>query len=164
METPSSPFIRTTDIRLPPGGLWTIRDEVPLPIVAKKGSSNNEEGTPPQDADGKEKPKSEPRSYRCVACSTVIAQPKHLCHINSKSSLQAFMNPQGVIHELRTFSEAIHYKLAGEPTPGDTWFPGYWWLFLVCETCHSHLGWGYFTPTSSHIDFFGIRTNSVQLC
>ena len=146
------------------GCVWTLRQPSLTPLSLRKNDEpSNADGTPPQDFDEIKDDKASGRWFRCVACRTPIAQPKHLCQINSQSSTQSFLNPHGIVHQLRTFSAVNHYKLAGSPTPGDSWFPGYWWLYLLCETCHSHLGWAYFTPQSTQIDFFGVRTMAVEL-
>lgn len=146
------------------GWNWNVWKPGLVPLDFKKEKPpTNDAGTPPQDHDETIDEKSQARWFRCVACRTPIAQPQHLCNVNSQSSVQSFLNPHGVVHQFRTFSMINHYKLAGSPTSADSWFPGYWWLYLLCETCHSHLGWAYFTPTCTSVEFFGIRTAAVEL-
>ena len=68
------------------------------------------------------------------------------------TKLNTTLNPHGVVHQLRTFSAVNHYKLAGSPTPGDSWFPGYWVLSIVRDM-PLYLGWAYFTPQSTRSIF-----------
>ncbi len=64
-----------------------------------------------------------------------------------------FRNPAGVVYRIGCFSKAPGCLFVGEPTFEFTWFPGYSWVYSICQNCHTHLGW---TFQSGDHRFYGL--------
>ena len=50
-------------------------------------------------------------------------------------------NPQGRVFVFGTFSAAEKARAVTEPSDADTWFEGYAWAVLVCDSTQRHIGW-----------------------
>lgn len=86
---------------------------------------------------------STPEDYLvCKACKTIITSESLAVSIND-SHRHVFVNPHGLVFEVRCFSKAVNISGLGPITSEFSWFPGYSWQAVLCVVCQSHLGWSY---------------------
>ncbi|XP_020098187.1 protein cereblon isoform X1 [Ananas comosus] len=100
---------------------------------------------------------------RCKNCEALIAKRSDMVVMSTDGPLNAFVNPNGYVHELITVQKAIGLLLHGAPSKEHSWFPGYAWTVACCAGCESHLGW-LFTAVKKNLlpkSFWGIRSSQV---
>jgi hypothetical protein len=47
------------------------------------------------------------------------------------------------MHRIGCFAVATHLREVGSPETAFSWFPGFSWQIVICQTCRTHLGWIY---------------------
>ncbi|XVE70997.1 hypothetical protein DITRI_Ditri10aG0114300 [Diplodiscus trichospermus] len=62
---------------------------------------------------------------RCKICQTVIARRSDMLVMSSDGPLGAYVNANGFVHEVMTFSKANGLALRSPPYKEYSWFPGY---------------------------------------
>ena len=103
----------------------------------------------------------QPPKFICAGCKSLVAFVSDIIQVGDIPVLSAQINPHGYVHEVITVCYAVNVLLYGSPVPADSWFPGYLWRYLICKTCHSHLGWSYHRPQEMKMTFAGLRRGSV---
>ena len=77
-------------------------------------------------------------------------------------SLQAFVNPYGVLHEVVTVRWTQNVVLGGTPTTEFTWYPGYAWTIARCDRCGAHVGWAFDAVSDAAPErFWGLRREAI---
>ena len=104
----------------------------------------------------------EPPRYYCKQCDTPVAFVGDENKIGDTPTLSAHLNPHGFVHEVLTIRFVQNCILYGDPTPADSWFPGFFWLYCFCQRCHAHLGWAYFRPNRTAYSFVGLRRPAIR--
>ncbi|MFN2267792.1 MAG: cereblon family protein [Desulfonatronovibrio sp.] len=94
----------------------------------------------------------------CKACSTVITSKSLAVSIND-SHRHVFVNPHGLVFEVRCFSKAMNISGLGPITSEFSWFPGYSWQAALCTVCQTHLGWSY--QSKDNEIFFGFISDRL---
>ncbi|XP_020594031.1 uncharacterized protein LOC110034109 isoform X2 [Phalaenopsis equestris] len=100
---------------------------------------------------------------RCKSCLTLIAKRSDMVVMSSDGPLNAYVNPNGYVHEVITVLNATGLALAGSPVKEHSWFPGYAWTITNCAHCEKNMGW-LFTATKKRLlpkSFWGIRSSQV---
>jgi hypothetical protein len=102
------------------------------------------------------------KAYKCSACGALITHSDRLCTISGKSR-HRFVNPANIECDFRTFSSCQGAIALGNPTPQDTWFPGYGWRLALCRHCGQHLGWHYqaVSGATRPKDFWGVLVSQI---
>ncbi|XP_077209860.1 ATP-dependent protease La (LON) domain protein [Tasmannia lanceolata] len=105
---------------------------------------------------------------RCKTCQAVISKRSDTLVMSSDGPLNAYVNPQGYVHEIMTLYNATGLALIGPPVREYSWFPGYAWTITNCANCETQMGW-LFTATNKNLrprSFWGIRSSQVadDLC
>lgn len=75
----------------------------------------------------------------------------------------AQVNPHGFIHEVITVRHVQNIFITGEFEPADSWFPGFYWRYLICGECTEFLGWSYHRPTEQMMTFAGLSKGQIIL-
>jgi hypothetical protein len=88
------------------------------------------------------------RALVCAACGHRVTRPKLGIAVNGAHE-HTFINPEGVIYRIGTFSAAAGAAEVGPPSSYFSWFAGYSWRVLVCLGCSVHLGWSFRSSDSS---------------
>lgn len=89
-----------------------------------------------------DQPGSPERKLVCKTCRTVITSENQAISVNSFHE-HVFVNPEGLVFEVRCFAQAVNLSGLGPFISRFTWFPGYDWQTVICSICHTHLGWLY---------------------
>lgn len=77
---------------------------------------------------------------RCAACGHPLATPDDALTINGEHQ-HTFINPAGVVFEIRCFIRALGVSPVGASSDYWSWFPGYRWQLCNCGNCAIHIGW-----------------------
>eukprot|EP01134_Creolimax_fragrantissima_P000718 CFRG0718T1 len=102
---------------------------------------------------------------KCRGCSVPIARLSEVFDMNSSGPVQAYVNPNGVVHDTITVRrvELPNVFLSGGAYTQDSWFPGYAWTILNCGQCGHHLGWRFTAASQLRPNiFWGLRRASVM--
>ncbi|KNC74309.1 hypothetical protein SARC_13140, partial [Sphaeroforma arctica JP610] len=102
---------------------------------------------------------------KCVYCGVSIARVGDVFDMNAAGTVQAYVNPHGVVHETLTVKCILRQNvlLSGRPCEQDSWFPQYAWTILNCAECYHHLGWRFTATTQLNPkEFWGLRRASVM--
>ncbi|VDO03218.1 unnamed protein product [Rodentolepis nana] len=102
----------------------------------------------------------------CSQCRTAISSQTNVICLTDEGSVQAYVNPHGIIFDMLTLSTVYQRSivLVGSPTSEYSWFPGYAWTIAECATCGVPLGWR-FTATRDNLQprlFWGIKREALQ--
>lgn len=95
----------------------------------------------------------------CRLCGNALTTEEEAVSIRGNYEHQR-KNPYGLYFVFQTFEEALGCTIKGQPTPGDTWFPGFEWEIAVCADCEIHLGWFFSNEGSS---FYGLISDKIEL-
>lgn len=77
----------------------------------------------------------------CRGCDNEITNKNDVFSMSLSGPMAAYVNPGGYIHEMLTVGRVSNLALQGRPSTENSWFPGYAWTILNCQSCHSHMGW-----------------------
>lgn len=88
----------------------------------------------------------------CSSCENLITEPVAGIEMQGRHRHE-FMNPQGYQFLIACYQNAKGCQRTGEYTQEHCWFAGYQWCYALCNQCHEHLGWHYFSASHS---FFGL--------
>jgi hypothetical protein len=80
------------------------------------------------------------RPLVCSACERAITDEEHAVE-RGGAHAHTFVNPHGIVHEVRCFARATGVTATSGMETAFTWFPGYAWQILDCRGCGGHLGW-----------------------
>jgi hypothetical protein len=131
-----------------------------LPLHALKDNS-----TPPSKSEhpkSEEELREEERRFYCRKCEIHIANHSDIIQVGDIPVLSAQINPHGYVHEVITVHTIQNFSLFGPPEPADSWFPGYFWRYLICKGCIAHLGWSYHNTNQIEMVFAGLRIESIR--
>jgi len=103
------------------------------------------------------------KNYHCAQCGVFITQSGALVSING-SHEHSYVNPAGIRCNFMTFLASENSLALEDLYLEHSWFPGYGWRFLICESCFQHLGWQYeaVREAVSPLGFFGVLIDSVK--
>ena len=90
---------------------------------------------------------------KCANCHHPVTEVDFKVPINGEEEHQ-LTNPYGIRFHVMCFSDALGCLAHGDLVDADTWFPGYYWRFAMCENCDSHLGWFYLADDGE--SFYGL--------
>jgi len=131
-----------------------------------RGDAPQREPDTPPEPDDESTTEEEETLLACSACSTVIARPQDAIAMGPDGTIGVFANPAGLAFEIQTFATATHLLVASEPTVQWSWYRGHAWSVVVCDGCHSHLGWRFTAVAgdASPARFFGLlRARLVRI-
>lgn len=95
--------------------------------------------------------------WLCRVCGRPITSPDQAFATGPGGATQVFPNPLGQLKVIVTVREAQGCDRVGAPTQEFTWFEGYSWTVVVCQSCGAHLGWHYQgDPGRSPAQFYGL--------
>lgn len=94
----------------------------------------------------------------CAQCNNPITSEQDKVAINNTPH-HVFTNPYGYTFHITCFKEALGCVHEGPLIAADTWFPGYFWRYALCSSCHAHLGW-FYTSDGNHY-FYGLINNRI---
>ncbi len=89
----------------------------------------------------------------CVSCGHMITRSRWKTSISGHR--HRFTNPLGLTFNILIFDLAPGVTARGSVTQDHTWFAGYGWQVVQCDTCHNHMGW-FFSGGSRPVQFFGL--------
>ncbi|XP_026740508.1 protein cereblon-like [Trichoplusia ni] len=100
----------------------------------------------------------------CTSCQTEIARREHIFAMSSEGVHSNYTNLGGYMHDILTVRQTSNVQLSGAPSAEYSWFPGYTWTVLLCNTCMAHIGWRFQAEKRSLRPqrFFGLCRNYVQ--
>ena len=101
--------------------------------------------------DKEETKKEDNKKLYCINCKTQITELDNVITING-SHTHTFSNPAGFVYTIGCFSSAVSCTVVGELTEEHTWFLGYKWKIVMCQSCQLQLGW-LFTNSDSFYAF-----------
>eukprot|EP00049_Salpingoeca_infusionum_P019585 m.362536 g.362536 ORF g.362536 m.362536 type:complete len:376 (+) comp20623_c0_seq1:137-1264(+) len=78
----------------------------------------------------------------CSQCGTVLTQRCSTYQVDAEL-FETHVNPHGFVHQVIAASTCQNVLVASSPTLRDTWFSGYTWEILMCNSCFQHIGWKY---------------------
>ena len=78
----------------------------------------------------------------CKICGNKITNYKYVIEVKGKYK-HICVNPHGILFEIGCFSKVFNCHGTGVSTYEFTWFPGFAWRILLCNSCLTHLGWEY---------------------
>lgn len=76
----------------------------------------------------------------CKACQQIITKDEFSVSINGNHE-HIQCNPYGITFIFRCFNQTWHCLSVGEAQSAHSWFPGFHWTLVLCESCTTHLGW-----------------------
>ena len=91
----------------------------------------------------------------CINCKLHITDLDLVFNING-SCIHTFTNPSGFVYTVNCYQVAQGCVLVGEPTEEYTWFKGYRWQIVMCQSCQLQLGW-FFSNSESFYAFIEDR-------
>jgi hypothetical protein len=95
----------------------------------------------------------------CRACRQIITKDEFsIAMEGNHEHIQC--NPYGVTFVFRCFNQVWHCLPVGDPQSAHSWFPGFYWTLVLCESCTTHLGWQFHNSENSV--FWGLI--SERLC
>lgn len=94
----------------------------------------------------------EEHRLHCAVCGNQVTSDADSIVVNGSHD-HICKNPGGVVFHVGCFSGAGGCLAVGGFTGEYTWFPGYAWCYVVCASCHVHLGWRYESVSDG---FFGL--------
>ncbi|TDH66230.1 uncharacterized protein CCR75_005867 [Bremia lactucae] len=98
----------------------------------------------------------------CAICGVVIANTREMIRMTTHDALmETFVNPMGHVYQVLTVRDVTrsHVFTSTARSIQDTWFPGYAWSSIHCNSCDHHLGWRFDHVNSEVLPetFFGFR-------
>lgn len=104
--------------------------------------------------------------FGCSNCKNLICYKKDVFPMSRSGPQCSFVNPNGYVHDTLTVRHAQGIINASHVWSSQcSWFPGYVWQIIHCDTCQCHLGWRY-KRTSDDMKpktFFGFSRASIRL-
>lgn len=79
---------------------------------------------------------------RCARCDHVLTSEQARIEVHGRHA-HTFMNPNGVIFDVRCYADVPGSTNEGVPDSATSWFPGTAWTYTYCATCRGHIGWSY---------------------
>ena len=101
----------------------------------------------------------EEEAILCGFCQSAITDTTNQIAMNGAHS-HIFANPHGYVFEIGCYKRATGCLTSLESSPEFSWFSGYLWKIALCRNCSNHLGWYFFSNTSS---FFGLIQENLIL-
>lgn len=95
------------------------------------------------------------RAVRCGRCGHALASEKARIEIAGRHA-HTFMNPGGVIFDVRCFADVPGAVIEGVPESVTSWFPGTAWTYAHCALCKGHVGWRYVRIVDAPATFFAL--------
>jgi hypothetical protein len=148
----------TINFRTCVGLLWN-KDRVNNVQKCLKGDDPQSPTESEKSADQEEK--DSPAKFLCSGCNTFIAFMSDTIKVDDIPTLSAQINPYGFVHEVITVCYVTNVFLHGSPEPADSWFPGYFWRYIICVNCNNHIGWSYHRAFEDKMTFAGLRKSSI---
>lgn len=96
----------------------------------------------------------------CSACGRGITRPRLRIRVQGAHE-HTFINPEGVIYRIGTFSAAFGAAEVGPSSTYFSWFSGHAWRVLVCLGCGVHLGWSFRSSESAFVGLILDRLREV---
>lgn len=93
----------------------------------------------------------EAAELQCHRCHVLLALACDKVLMTETAMETTFVNPHGTTHGLTCVSRLraeVFYE--GPPSTEFSWFPGYAWQIMRCNTCASHLGWRFSAAHAGH--------------
>ena len=82
-------------------------------------------------------------TIRCAWCRQELSDTASIFSLWGQSTHSAFANPNGQLKVVITFQQVRNYLADSYVTDDFTWFAGYSWQIIYCNTCKAHIGWKY---------------------
>ena len=99
------------------------------------------------------------RAVRCARCGHALTSAKAQLELFGRHA-HTFMNPSGVIFDVRLYAEAPGAFETGAPDADTSWFPRTAWTYAHCTACAGHVGWRY-VDLGDGRTFFGLIADSI---
>uniref|UniRef100_A0A0K0FNX2 CULT domain-containing protein n=1 Tax=Strongyloides venezuelensis TaxID=75913 RepID=A0A0K0FNX2_STRVS len=101
--------------------------------------------------------------FKCIRCSEDLFKVSDVECFSNEGTTVFRVNPNGEIHQLRTFKNCISgaVSVSGLPNPSMTYFEGYKWRFLHCTNCHGFLGWRFESRVFTPSIFYSVLDRSI---
>ena len=128
--------------------MWMLRVTEDTPVDIQEQQRPNEPIQPP-------------KRYRCKQCQTPIAFISDEIPISDMGAQSVQVNPNGFVHEVITVRTTQNTRALGNSVPADSWFPGFYWRFLVCGNCTDFVGWAYSRPNEWEMAFAGLSRAAI---
>lgn len=76
----------------------------------------------------------------CKACQQIITKDEFSIAVDGNNE-HIQCNPYGFTFIFRCFNQVWHCMEVGDAQSAHSWFPGFDWTLILCESCTTHLGW-----------------------
>ncbi|EDR22353.1 hypothetical protein EDI_335090 [Entamoeba dispar SAW760] len=102
----------------------------------------------------------------CACCNefnikTIFCPTKNIFSVSTSGINSNHVNPAGFTFTVTTAIHCSNLRVETQPSNEFSWFEGYAWQIIVCESCGNHIGWKFTT----HNDllkpkiFYGLRSD-----
>uniref|UniRef100_K3W519 Protein cereblon n=1 Tax=Globisporangium ultimum (strain ATCC 200006 / CBS 805.95 / DAOM BR144) TaxID=431595 RepID=K3W519_GLOUD len=102
----------------------------------------------------------------CSGCGAFLAHTRDIFSMTTYGAGGTFVNPGGNVFQILTLRD-IHLErvlIDVVRSTQDSWFPGYSWSIVYCNSCYRHLGWQFDVVDSACTHparFYGFRRNAL---
>ena len=142
---------------------WINTTNRPAPIWLLRGNPNTPQGSQSEKSIPSQKLPQTPLRYRCRQCHSAIAFIADEIPVDDLGSHSIQINPNGFVHEVITVRCTQNTLSVGTPVPADSWFPGFYWRYLICDGCTEFLGWSYSKPMETFMVFAGLSRAAITI-
>lgn len=96
-------------------------------------------------------------TLHCANCGQLLAGIEDLCRIMGRPPRKSYVNPHGLVCPILTLAEAVGLEVDTYASTEHTWFEGYAWSPVACESCGLFLGWCFAAESGASPEtFFGL--------
>lgn len=88
---------------------------------------------------------------RCKRCGARLVSAGNASAVKGEHT---FRNPAGYSFHVVVFCEVEGVRFEGPAVAEASWFEGYSWRIALCDSCSSHLGWGF--ESEGALSFVGL--------
>ncbi|HRE91518.1 MAG TPA: cereblon family protein [Myxococcota bacterium] len=100
---------------------------------------------------------SPPPPLMCGSCFAVVTSHDEAIAVAGDHAHRC-VNPAGALFDIRCFREARGLLSTSAPETWFSWFSGFAWETVVCQTCRHHLGWRFTGPST----FYGLIGSALS--
>ncbi|CAD5218709.1 unnamed protein product [Bursaphelenchus okinawaensis] len=102
-------------------------------------------------------------SFACVDCKEVKFRINDIFTVMPSNLSAQFVNPHGYVHEMFTSHKMYGIRVSSHSSLQDSWFPGYSWSILNCNTCLRHIGWLFKNNRRQPNTFYGVTRQAIEV-
>lgn len=115
----------------------------------------------PRDHDESQQGEDVERAVRCSRCGHALTSANERIEVFGRHA-HTFMNPSGVIFDVRCYRDVPGATCQGVPDSDTSWFPATAWIYAHCANgaCRGQVGWRYVHLEDGAV-FFGLIADAI---